>query len=282
MNILSSEQINHTRLLAMRVADCIMTYYRDGFSITQKSDDSPVTQADLAASQLLEDGLPKIAPFPVLSEENTPSLPQWQAWETYWLVDPIDGTKHFINRTGDFCVCIALVHRHEAVFGLIVAPDSGELWLAQRAVDKIGTVDVVQKFLNGQLTEWSPISDLPVTTVALSSPTLTNNMQRLLDVFPESYHWYQRGSALKYMDIIEGKAMLYPKMWDTCEWDSAAGQCILTCCGGEVLRLDNGESLRYGETTSLLNPHFLAYRGLEKAVVTALLARYQALSSDNR
>lgn len=273
MNVLTKEQVEQTRLLAMRVADCVMDYYRDGFAVSQKSDDSPVTQADIAASRLLEEELPQIAPFPVLSEENTPKTPDWQRWETYWLVDPIDGTKHFINCTGDFCVCIALIHQHEAVFGLIVAPDSGELWLAQH-----NNTDGVQKFVHGQRTALANNAAPTVMTAALSSPVLTERMRALLEALPSEYRWYQRGSALKYMDIVEGKATLYPKMWDTCEWDSAAGQCILACNGGSVVRFDNKQPLRYGEKVSLLNPHFLAYKGLDEATLTALFACYQAIN----
>lgn len=277
MTLLTTKQIEQTRLLAMQTADCVMDFYRDGFEVSQKSDNSPVTQADLAASQLLERALPNIADYPVLSEENTPEAPDWQQWKTYWLIDPIDGTKHFINRTGDFCVCIALIHQHTVVFGLIIAPVTGEMWLAQH-----GDNNGVQKWLNGKPVILVANATPAQPTAVLSSPQLTERMQTLLQSLSPDFRWYRRGSALKYVDIVEGKATIYPKLWDTCEWDSAAGQCLLECSGGAVVRLDDGQPLRYGQNVSLLNPYFLAYRDLDAVSVADLLACARRMAAPKR
>lgn len=266
---LNQTQIAQTLDLANRTAKGIMAFYQSDYRITIKSDDSPVTQADIAASRLLESELPHIADYPVLSEENTPSSPDWLDWETYWLIDPIDGTKHFINATGDFCICIALIHQKRAVFGLIYAPTSDTAWLAQHGDNG------VTKFQAGQQT--SIVNTTPtLITAALSAAHLSDKMNELLSVLGK-FQWHQRGSALKYIDIIEGNATLYPKMWDTCEWDSAAGQCLLECAGGAVIHFSTGEPLNYGHKTSLLNPHFLAYAGLSDAHVQALLSRYESI-----
>lgn len=277
MTRLTPEQIAQARQLAERAADCAMRYYHDDYHIETKDDNSPVTQADLAVSALLEEHLPNIADFPVLSEENQPSTAQWQNWETYWLIDPIDGTKHFIKRTGDFCVCIALIHRNEVIFGLIAAPVTQEIWLAQSASHS-GKSPILEKYTAGEAVAFPPNdhSDTVASIVTLSAASVSEHMRALLAVLPP-YDWYSRGSALKYIDIVEGKATLYPKMWDTCEWDSAAGQCILACAGGAVVRFDNGKALRYGLSASLINPHFLAYRGLSAEKVSALLDSYAAL-----
>ncbi len=269
MTRLTPTQVVQARDLAQRAATCALRFYQGQFDVTLKSDDSPVTQADLAVSALLEQQLPTVARFPVLSEENKPDSPQWTEWETYWLIDPIDGTRHFINRTGDYCVCIALIHRHEAIFGLIIAPTIQEMWLAQHGDGCSPTV--LEKYVRNARVDF-PRSDTALT-VTLSATAMSARMQTLLSVLPE-YTWHHRGSALKYIDIAEGKATLYPKMWDTCEWDSAAGQCILECAGGSVSRFDTGEPLRYGTQASLINPHFFAYRALPPHLVTALRARY--------
>lgn len=274
---LTAEQITQTRQLAELAAQYVMNYYHDDYHISTKADSSPVTQADLAVSELLEKRLPDIADFPVLSEENQPTTPLWQMWETYWLVDPIDGTKHFINRTGDFCVCIALIHQNVPVFGLIIAPTTQEVWLSQlaKAVDE---TPILEKYVAGKAVALSSSHDESVCqpTVTLSAASVSQSMQKLLSVFPQ-YDWYSRGSALKYMDIVEKKATIYPKMWDTCEWDSAAGQCILVCAGGGVVCFEKGEALQYGTKPSLINPHFLAYLGLSAETLAMLLKSYAEL-----
>lgn len=266
---LNAQQIERTLKLAEQAASRIMDFYQTDYAIHIKKDDSPVTQADLAASQILEQGLADIAPYPVLSEENTPQTPDWLNWETYWLIDPIDGTKHFINATGDFCICIALIHRQQAVFGLIYAPTTDTAWFAQTGDDH------VSKFEQHRIMPLHATAPT-LTTATLSSAHITEKMDFLLSALGD-YQWHSRGSALKYIDVIEGKATLYPKMWDTCEWDSAAGQCLLECAGGQVVHFGTGEPLRYGHKTALLNPHFLAYHYLDTQQVKKLLSHYQQL-----
>lgn len=267
---LTSEQVEQTLALAQQAAKQIMVFYQSGYTIDLKKDKSPVTQADLAASKLLEEGLVNIAPYPVLSEESTPKTPIWLDWPTYWLIDPIDGTRHFINATGDFCICIALIHQHQAVFGLIYSPTGDKAWFAQ-AGDHC-----VSKYQQQHI---KPLySSAPARlTATLSSAHVTEKMDYLLASLGR-YQWHQRGSALKYIDVIEGKATLYPKMWDTCEWDTAAGHCLLECAGGKVIELNSGEPLRYGYKASLLNPYFIAYHHLSREQVGKLLDRYQQMS----
>ncbi len=269
---LNQEQIEQTLALAKRVASGILDFYQSDYTIDKKSDNSPVTQADLVASQLLEKELPSIAPYPVLSEENTPATPDWLNWKTYWLVDPIDGTKHFINATGDFCICIALIHQNKAVFGLIYAPTTDTAWFAQQGDN------AVSKYQHNQTKQLNNIPTPLSVTAALSCNHITDRMKKLLSVLGK-YSWHGRGSALKYIDIIEGKASVYPKMWDTCEWDSAAGQCLLECAGGQVIDFDTGKPLRYGYKTALINPHFLAYHYLSEQQVRILLNRYQSINN---
>ncbi len=269
---LSPQQIQQTLTLSEKVAHILMEFYQGEVSVQLKSDDSPVTEADLAASQLLEAELPKIVDFPVLSEESIPSQHQWLEWETYWLIDPIDGTKHFINKTGDFCICIALIHQGKAIFGLIYQPTTATAWLAQHGDG------VVQKYQHRTLFPLDIVPVPQIATAALSSCRLSEKMKALMENNFSEYEWYQRGSALKYVDIVEGKANIYPKMWDTCEWDSASGQCLLECVGGGVIRFDDGQPLDYGQRKTLLNPHFLAYRNLSEEQIKKMLKTYAQIN----
>lgn len=280
MPLLTSSQIQHTLTLAAKTAEIILHHYQQGIDVNIKKDNSPVTQADVAASERLEAELPRIAPYPVLSEENVPDNHEWLDWETYWIIDPIDGTKHFINQTGEFCICIALIHQNRAVFGLIYAPTTHTAWFAQQPqnIDQQHPENnQVFRYQRQTIQALSPCSPTSLA-ITLSADKLSQPMENLLNIFP-NYQWYRRGSALKYIDIVEGKASIYPKMWDTCEWDSAAGQCILECLGGQVIDFNTGLPLRYGNKASLLNSHFLAYQHLEQCQIEQLLQRYQQIQS---
>ncbi|PIE45117.1 MAG: hypothetical protein CSA45_04265 [Gammaproteobacteria bacterium] len=270
MTLLSNQQIQQTLALAEQAGKEIMAFYDSGLDVQIKGDQSPVTQADFAASSLLESALPDIADYPVLSEENIPNIPAWRNWPTYWLIDPVDGTKHFINGTGEFCICISLICHNQVVFGLIFAPATRTAWFAQKDEKSL-----VYKQKDNKIEQIAAKAPKTITAT-LSSTHLTDNMQALLNYFPD-YRWHRRGSALKYVDLIEGRATLYPKMWDTCEWDSAAGQCLVECAGGEVINFTTGRALSYGSRDSLVNPHFLAYCHLPKQQVKELLNCYQRL-----
>jgi len=271
MPSLNNNQVEHLLDMLQTVTEIALNYHRAELPIRHKADHSPVTLADITISQYLEKSLPALLDYPVLSEENTPLSSAWLDWQTYWLIDPIDGTRHFVNKTGDFCICIALIHRNQSVIGAICAPTENTTWFAQRADGDI------LKYQNGKYLPLSPGSPEKMT-IALSADHLSPKMQKLLSVLPE-YRWYQRGSALKYIDIIEGKANLYPKMWQTCEWDSAAGQCLIECASGQVIRLDDGKPMRYGQKKSLLNPHFLAHRLLGSNQIGQLLGSYRSIDS---
>lgn len=270
MQLLTPQQIQAVNQLCASASEQVLEAYRADFTVFSKTDNSPVTTADLAASAILEGGLPRILDCPVLSEENVPTQNAWLAWETYWLIDPIDGTKHFINKTGEFCICVALIHRHRAVFGLIYQPITQMAWFA------CYNSAAVSKTIAGQPVELP--NEKPELPVVVISSGMGKKMQALIDSIP-ACRWYNRGSALKYIDIIEGKATLYPKMWDTCEWDSAAGQCLLECAGGRVVRFDNGESLLYGKSASLINPHFIADIKLSDELLKQLRATYRQIHS---
>ncbi len=177
MFFLTSHQLSQLRDVAQQAAECALSYYDGKVEVTFKSDDSPVTKADVAVSRLLEKALPQIVDIPVLSEENQPDTPIWRDWETYWLVDPIDGTRHFINGSGEFCICIALIHRNQAIFGLIGAPTSDQLWLGQ--IDPKGRSHQLEKYHYGRQIPL-PTDSCQRITVVTGTRALSHRFEVLL------------------------------------------------------------------------------------------------------
>lgn len=242
--------------LSKEAGAAIMNIYRDPAltDVQIKSDKSPVTAADLAAHRVISSGLTALTPdIPVLSEEDPCGWPERRRWQTYWLVDPLDGTKEFIKRNGEFTVNIALIENGKAVMGVIYAPvfetlyaaDRAGVWKEENAVrtpiqvrcaDSL-TVATTRSHTNGRLAEY--LSQLP-------------EHQRLI-----------AGSSLKFCLVAEGKAQLYPRLGPTSIWDTAAGQAIVEAAGGVVMDWQ-GNPLSYRPAPSLLNPDFyVSLPGLE-------------------
>lgn len=232
----------------------ILDVYEQDFSVQTKADHSPVTDADIAAHRIIMRELTQLTPdVPVLSEEGA-NIP-WQArqqWTRYWLVDPLDGTREFVKRNGEFSVNIALIDRGVPVLGIILAPVSGYLVHAQ-------------KDLGCWLRETDTERDLaldshrPAPTrlrVAASRSHLDERTAKVLNAIGE-HERIGLGSSLKFCRLAEGRVDVYPRFGPTSEWDTAAGHCVLNAAGGAVLGLD-GEPLRYNATESLLNPDFIA------------------------
>ena len=238
--------------IARDAGDAIMQVYQQDFTVEFKDDNSPLTAADTAAHHIIEQGLNILTPsMPVLSEESADI--DWQTrkiWPRYWLVDPLDGTREFVKKNGEFTVNIALIEDGRATFGVIYAPASKILWwgdevqgafVQQDGVTKKITVD---KTPRGSLRVAASRSHLDATTAAA--------LARMGEAEPLSM-----GSSLKFCRIAEGAMDVYPRFAPTSEWDTAAGQAILEAAGGVVLNLD-GSPFRYNTKDSLLNPHFIA------------------------
>jgi 3'(2'), 5'-bisphosphate nucleotidase len=237
--------------VAREAGAAIMEVYRQDFSVEHKDDRSPLTQADLAAHRIIVAALEKLTPeVPVLSEESA-SLP-WpvrQAWTRYWLVDPLDGTREFVKKNGEFTVNIALIEDHQPVFGVVHAPALDELHYGERgrgAFVRMGDDDVA---LNTRRPAVSPLR------VAASRSHLDERTAALLARLGE-IETASMGSSLKFCRIAEARIDLYPRFGLTSEWDTAAAQALVEAAGGVVLTLD-GEPLRYNTKDSLLNPHFI-------------------------
>lgn len=245
--------------LARRAGEAILPFWRADVAVTTKADDSPVTAADLAAHQVIVQGLQALAPqVPVLSEEDC-DIPverrrQWQRW---WLVDPLDGTKEFIAGSEEFTVNIALVEQGQVVFGVVAMPVNGRCYYGGRALgawrsDGNAAARPIQ-------VRTRPPEGERFTVVASrrhSSPRQQALLAGLGARLGEPL-LANIGSSLKFCLLAEGAADCYPRLAPTSQWDTAAAQGVLEGAGGEVLTLD-GQALCYQPRDSLLNEHFLA------------------------
>ncbi len=222
----------------------------DGAGLSHKSDGSPLTRADLRAHELIAQGLAALTPeIPVVSEEDPASLAHRLPTGRFWLVDPLDGTKEFIARNGQFTVNIAGVADGAAVFGVVVAPALGLAYWGSA-----GAGAFREKDGRTERIEVATPSRRPLRLVASKShmnPETLDFIARL-----GAHELVQAGSSLKFCRIAEGSADVYPRLAPTCEWDTAAGQAVLEAAGGCVRELGD-EPLRYGKP-GLLNPSFVA------------------------
>ncbi len=257
------------RALARAAGEAIMQVYAGDFAIEHKADDSPVTEADLAAHRIILAGLTALTPsIPVLTEEG--GLPAWaerQQWSRYWLVDPLDGTREFVKRNGEFSVNIALIEQHAPVLGVVYAPALG---LEYAAVHGVGS----WRFHPEGREERLSVRPVPaVPTLALSRSHGSKKEQALIDALG-TVEIVRCGSALKTCLVAAGEADLYPRFGPTSEWDTAASQCVLEAAGGQLVDLA-GNRLGYNHKDCMLNPSFVAF-GAALPVSYAVLSAVQA------
>jgi len=238
--------------LARKAGDAILAIYREDFSVTQKSDDSPVTAADLAAHHLILDGLTQLAPdVPVLSEEGViPDAAQRKGWNRYWLVDPLDGTREFIAKNGEFTVNIALIENGKPVLGVVLAPALDTLYAAAAGSRSWREQAGVRSPL--AIRRW-PLRATLVMSRSHPDPEAATRLAKIGD-----YDTAQFGSSLKFCRIAEGLADAYPKFASIWFWDTAAAQCVLEQAGGAVLSLTDLAGMRYAPDGSLRTPAFIA------------------------
>ncbi len=245
--------------LALQAGEAILPFWRAGVEVTAKSDDSPVTAADLTAHHLIVAGLTALDPsIPVLSEEDA-DIPQSvrAGWQRWWLVDPLDGTKEFISGSEEFTVNIALIENGRVVFGVVTMPTNGRVYVGgarfgARRCDEGGKPTAIK------------VRDVPAPgeafTVVASRRHSSPEQERLLVGLSASLGELQLaniGSSLKFCLLAEGAADCYPRLAPTSQWDTAAAQGVLEGAGGEVLDL-KGEAFSYPPRESLLNEFFLA------------------------
>lgn len=241
--------------LAQRAGTEILEVYAQDFEVISKTDQSPLTEADLRAHRVIVQGLQALdASIPVLSEEAS-DIPfeQRRAWRRYWLVDPLDGTKEFVSRNGEFTVNIALIEDHAPVLGVVYVP-------------------VRQTSYQGIVNQgaWRQVAGNPAIPIHVQAPAAATLRivgsrshaapgtldKYLLNLGPHTL--LSVGSSLKFCLVAEGSADLYPRFGPTSEWDTAAAHAVVEAAGGHVVD-SQGRPLRYNTKPDLLNPHFFVY-----------------------
>ncbi|CAI8159799.1 MAG: 3'(2'),5'-bisphosphate nucleotidase CysQ [Pseudidiomarina mangrovi] len=248
--------LSSIELLAQQAGAAIMAIYQaDDFAsaaaVQQKADCSPLTAADLAAQRIISAGLAELTPqWPQLSEEA--ALTPWQLrqqWQRYWLIDPLDGSKEFIQRNGEFTVNIALIDHGAPVLGVVYAPALGKLYSAD--------VQAKQAYCNGHAIHTQPQLCANSPLRILVSRSHRSAADSITEDNTTEHRFIPMGSSLKFCLIAEGNADIYRRIGPTSEWDTAAGHALLVAAGGSVCTLD-GQPLRYNQKPELLNPHFIA------------------------
>lgn len=247
-----AELVEPISALAERAAAAILEVYHSDFAVREKDDHSPLTQADLAAHRTILAGLRALTPdWPVLSEEAAATpWAERSRWERYWLVDPLDGTREFVKRNGEFTVNIALIENHAPVLGVVQAPATGELAWAWEGGG------AWHRERGGSTTRLEASSRGNPLRVAGSRSHASPREAELLGAYGPTLK-LPLGSSLKFLRIAAGAADLYLRLGSTSEWDTAAGQCVLEEAGGRVFDL-HGVRLRYNTRDSLINPEFAA------------------------
>ncbi len=239
--------------IARQAGAAIMEIYAGSFDVAHKDDASPLTAADLAAHRIIVEGLERLTPdLPVLSEESA-DIP-WatrQHWSSYWLVDPLDGTREFVKRNGEFTVNIALVHQGAPALGVVQAPVGGQVWHAVRGELGYRRDGHRDSGLRARAPATAPLR------VAASRSHRDARTQAVLDRMGPIEE-VALGSSLKFCRIAEGGLDVYPRFGPTSEWDTAAAQCVLHAAGGALLAADTGKPFRYNRRESLLNGDFIA------------------------
>lgn len=249
-----SELIDPLRTIARGAGECILDIYRADFDVHQKADLTPLTEADLASHRHIERGLRELLPeVPVLSEESPPiALATRRSWEWLWLVDPLDGTREFIARSGQFSVNIALIHRHTPMLGLIYIPVERQFYFAAYRYGAFKQfMDADPQAIRTRI----PADDS--IRVAGGSSYAGRPLRTYLDYLGR-HDYLSLGSSLKSCLVAEGKVDLYPRFGPTSEWDTAAAQIIVEEAGGGLTDMFM-QPLRYNARPTLINPDFFVF-----------------------
>lgn len=253
--------IESLKELAVEAGEVILSFYERETAVERKSDKSPVTQADIAANDLLLAGLHTLTPgIPVISEEGgTLDVSRGMAVPPhFWLIDPLDGTKSFIKRTGEFTVNLGLIEHRKTVWGLVYLPVPQTLYYVDEAGDAL-------RQENGRPPARIGVRKPPADglTVVASQSHLSKETEEYIRSLPSVRSYKNASSSLKFCLVAEGSADLYPRFGPTMEWDTAAAHAVLEAAGGRVVTPE-GDAFLYGKVTQekpLLNGNFIAKGG---------------------
>ncbi|SHM59058.1 3'(2'),5'-bisphosphate nucleotidase CysQ [Gracilibacillus kekensis] len=259
--------INDLFKICLAAGTEIMEVYQQDFEVEVKKDDSPLTIADKRAHNVIAEGLNKIdATIPVLSEEGR-EIPyeERKNWKQFWLVDPLDGTKEFIKKNGEFTVNIALIDEHYPILGVIYAPalDTFYFGVKGKGAYKITNASQVNvgnaEELVNQSNPLPEVNESDVINVVASRSHMSKETEEFIDQLDGEVEVVSSGSSLKFCLVAEGKADFYPRYAPTMEWDTGAGQAIVEAVGGKVTRHEDNERFYYNRE-DLLNGWFLVER----------------------
>lgn len=251
----SLELLRDVRAIAEEAGAVIMDIYQRKYRVEQKPDQTLVTEADYAADELISQRLAELTPgWPVLSEEGElVDYDQRRHWPRYWLVDPLDGTRQFVDRTDEFTVNIALIEHHRAVLGVVLAPVTRHCYFAAMGCGAF-------KQVPGQAVQAIKCRDWAVSDELVIAGSRGHHGPRFQEFVAQfaALRMICMGSSLKSCLVAEGQADVYLRMGPTSEWDTAAAQCIVEEAGGAITDTEL-RPLRYNTKDELLNPHFIAF-----------------------
>ena len=251
--------------IAIEAGLIINSYYKLNNDVTFKEDRTPLTEADLASNKFIINSLSELSvDIPILSEE---SLVDWgvrKNWSRSWLVDPLDGTKEFINHRKEFTVNIALIEKNEPILGVIYAPSLSILYYASKnnGSYKLSCDQKINSLSDSKKIQANHKKNSDQINVFKSRSHSNEKFENWVKNNIDNYELIQKGSSIKFCEIAEGKADLYPRFGSTSEWDIAAGHIILAEAGGEIKSIDDKKILYNKE--NIINPPFIASCKLEK------------------
>lgn len=254
MQQVTEQLLNSVLDIAYQAGEHLKRFYAQSVAIQIKADKTPVTEADLFVSQFITEQLQKITPYlPVLSEENCKiAFNDRSQWEEYWIIDPLDGTQQFIDRTDQFAIIIALVQHNRPVLGIIYAPILNKTYYALEGQGAFLQHNGIVTSLSSKCKKWNKSKFLKVTIGTSSSQKIEKSIKP-----PYQVEFIQYGSSsLKAGLVAEGKADCYIRFGDTGEWDTAAAEVLLSEIGGEVFDL-HFQPLTYNQRETLVNPYFV-------------------------
>ena len=229
--------------LSSNASSSIMEIYNSDFSHKNKDDGSPLTLADESSNNIIIKGLKRITPeIQVVSEETFKNNISYE--KSYWLIDPLDGTKEFINRNGDFSVNISFIHEKRSIFGIVQRPTDLRTWTS---LDKVS---------HEKLEDTSPLRIVMSRSHKRESDTMFLQFLQNSEI---DYEVVEKGSSLKICALCDDEADIYPRFGPTSEWDIAAADAVLESYGGSIFSLEDFEKLKYSKK-NILNPPFIAYR----------------------
>jgi 3'(2'), 5'-bisphosphate nucleotidase len=257
---LTPELAEQVKRVAVEAGEKIMEIYQQDFTIYDKSDSSPLTDADLAAHHHIVDALKALSPLPILSEESADiAWSERKTWVRYWLVDPLDGTKEFIKKNGEFTVNIALIEYGEPTFGVVHAPATNKTYVGQKDIGAYSEVDGIKTTIKAQ-----PHVVGDTWKIVGSRSHQSPEINKILESLGGKSELVAMGSSLKLCLVANGEAHMYPRVGPTSEWDTGAAHAVAIAAGAKVTILDvenpldaDASPLRYNQKDSVLNPYFL-------------------------